>query len=663
MKNKEPNLTSPNREITTNKTLIRILIIFLAAFLLYFKTSDYLLTNFDDTPILSKILLSRDSNPAIKAFTTDAFFEQSAHPYYRPLQTLSFIIEMNLHETKSTHYMHLTNLILFALIACSIYLLALKLKVEEKMAFGGTLLFSVHPVFVSSVAWLPARGDLLLTLFSVLSILFFISFLKEKNIRAMLLTWLCFSVALFSKETAAFIPIIFLLYFFTINQARKVVLKHLILATAMLGTGILWFYLRANATGLNTANTDYSVKPSDILLNFISIPSCLSQLLLPYDLASIPAYSIFKTTLGLVVLLLIIYLIFKKTETDKSTKLFFFGWFLILLIPTFSLRIIHLDYLEHRFLLPSIGILLLVLSTASGKILKSKWFVLLLLAGLSTITFFKTSAYANELSFFDATINYKGKMNIALFQRGQYRINSGEYAAAKEDFDQYLKLVPNDYQAYANRGSAEIGLNLFADAAKDFEKGLFLKNDDALLHNNLGYAKLMMNDYDTAEKELNLAIHYDKNLSLAYNNRSKLYYQRKDYKAALADLDKEFLITKNISVYYAKGLIYLSLNKWEDAINEFEKYLSQNQSNADVYHEAAKAYGITENHTKAILYFSKAIILNPNNEKIYFDRAVERYNHKEYSEAISDCDMALQIKPDYPLASSMKISAEKLLLK
>ena len=176
MKKNNPKYSELNKNtIKENKLLnekkenqIRSLIIaFFVPILLYLQTINFKLTYFDDNSIISDNIgfLSHLKN-APQAFLTNAFIGTPSS-FYRPLQTLSYMIDIQLSGINDPWMFHLSNILLLGLISCSLFLLIKQFLIPQKLALLSTLIYCVHPLFVSSIAWIPARGDLQLTLFSL----------------------------------------------------------------------------------------------------------------------------------------------------------------------------------------------------------------------------------------------------------------------------------------------------------------------------------------------------------------------------------------------------------------------------------------------------------------------------------------------------------------
>ncbi|MGA2062560.1 MAG: hypothetical protein ABSG67_18925, partial [Thermoguttaceae bacterium] len=94
---------------------------------------------------------------------------------YWPMSNTTLWIEWRLWGMKSAGY-HLTNLILHIVEALLIWIVLRKLSIPG--AFLTAMIFALHPVNVQSVAWIAQRKNLMSMLFFLLSILWYLKFVK-----------------------------------------------------------------------------------------------------------------------------------------------------------------------------------------------------------------------------------------------------------------------------------------------------------------------------------------------------------------------------------------------------------------------------------------------------------------------------------------------------
>jgi hypothetical protein len=144
------------------------LFIALAVVVVYATAPTFRFIGFDDTEILKqRYFIIGDLSKIKLAFTTDAFLGTNG-TFYRPLQTVSFMLDALIGGPKPFIY-HFTNLVLYIVGSLCVYWLLLTLGYQRLSCLLLALLFALHPMFVPMVAWVPTRGDLLLTIFVIVS--------------------------------------------------------------------------------------------------------------------------------------------------------------------------------------------------------------------------------------------------------------------------------------------------------------------------------------------------------------------------------------------------------------------------------------------------------------------------------------------------------------
>jgi len=131
---------------------------------------------------------------------------------YRPFTVLTFAINERLAPGSARAY-HAVNILLHALVSVLIYLLATRIFDSRRLALIAAGLFAVHPIHTEAVTSLVGRAELLAAMFGVSAMLSMVAAdatthrVGQTALR--LLSVLCFSLALLSKESAVvFIPLI-----------------------------------------------------------------------------------------------------------------------------------------------------------------------------------------------------------------------------------------------------------------------------------------------------------------------------------------------------------------------------------------------------------------------------------------------------------------------
>jgi len=200
-----------------------------------------------------------------------------------------------------------------------------------------SLVFASHPILNQAVAWLPGRNDSLLALF-VLASFITLQFYFENGKKVFLwLHFFSFFLALFTKESAIFVPFLIILYSLWFLKEKKFLAR--IWPVLFLGWGVIftiWIYLRSIALSGSPLG---GYNPVDlfkaIFTNSPAILLYLGKVILPFNLSTLPTLVDSTLIYGWVALFLILVLILVSKNKDWKLIIFGLGWFLAFLLPSF----------------------------------------------------------------------------------------------------------------------------------------------------------------------------------------------------------------------------------------------------------------------------------------------------------------------------------------
>ena len=483
-----------------NKTYLAI--IFGFAVLLYAQTLSFGYTYHDDFILLVDEQEFWENDPKLLSFFVTPAHQSYFVFYYRPLQNLTYALDIKLSGSVYEPWsFHLTNVLIFALIGCALFLFLVRQKIRPLIAFWVSLLFCANPTFLASVAWIPARGDLFLTLFSLLAMISFVDFL-EKNYRLkdLIFTSLFFALALLSKETAVGLPLIFLAWFF-INSENKIPQKpHWLLAGALAVVGVFWLWLRTIAT----INVPIDVTFLSVLKNSLNFPTLFSQLVFPFEPMTYARFSVFKIMLGCLILAGFGVLTLKISKINKSIKwiaLISLVWVLVFLWPAFSVIPMDNYYLGHRFLLPAVGMFWL-LAAFANEIVSDKQYRLfrmgtLIVIGLfSVLTFWYSRVYETPETYFGAALKANPTNTMAWNGRGYYRQMHGDIDGAESDRLQTLRIDPENHSALRALALINVKRGRFAEAITYYDRVIAVDSTDHIAFLNRGILRSKFGDLE-----------------------------------------------------------------------------------------------------------------------------------------------------------------------
>jgi len=163
----------------------------------------------DDRPLILGDYMVKSFDHLDHLFTNDFFFRDEndmAYGYYRPLTTLTYVLDYALHADQPLGY-HVTNGLLHALCSALVVLLLLRLDLDWRAAVLGGALFAVHPIHTENVAWIAGRTDLVAFALAAICVLLHLESLDRshgvtaRRIR-IIGSAVAFALALLAKEMA-----------------------------------------------------------------------------------------------------------------------------------------------------------------------------------------------------------------------------------------------------------------------------------------------------------------------------------------------------------------------------------------------------------------------------------------------------------------------------
>ena len=226
-----------------------------------------------------------------------------------------------------------------------------------------------------------------------------------------------------------------------------------------------------------------------------------------------------------------------------------------------------------------------------------------------------TNEYNEAISFYSKCLEINEQYANAFFNRGNvYLDDLSDYKNAISDYQQFIRLIPNNPYGYYNLGKALSLLNRHDEAIIHYEKAITLKPDYAEAYVNCGLALSFLNRHDEA------IICYEKAITL-----------KPDYAEA----------------YVNCGSALSLLNRHDEAIICCEKAITLKPDYAEAYFNFGKALNLSNRHNGAIIYYEKAIALKPDYAEAYVNCGSVLGLLNRHDEALIHYEKAIAFAPDY----------------
>ncbi len=162
---------------------------------------------------------------------------------------------------------------------------------------------------------------------------------------------------------------------------------------------------------------------------------------------------------------------------------------------------------------------------------------------------------------------------------------------ALADYTYVLELDPEHVDALINRASILYERGEYSTARRDSERGLVLSPGNAQLLCTLGLIEMEEQQPEEAQRAFTAALERDPKLLAAWTNRAVLAFESGDPNAAIADLSQALNLSDSATVLYNRGIAYQSLERWQEAIDDYTRTLALSSDDAsDILYQRGICY-------------------------------------------------------------------------
>lgn len=650
--------TSQSKKTKKNKIILSLAGIVVLTLIVFFRTSDYGILNWDDNRYLyDNEVLQELSSENVKTIFSSFYFGN-----YHPLTTITYAVEHSLFGFNPKPY-HVTNIIFHLLNVILVFYFIYLLIGRIDLASIVALFFAVHPMHVESVAWISERKDVLYSFFFLAALISYFYYLsKGRKLKYLIISFILFILSLLSKSAAVTLPLIMLLmdYYLKRKYTHSIIIEKIPFIMLSVLFGVLAM-LSQNIEDAEMVIANFNWLDRIFLVSY-SIMFYIVKAFIPINLSAIHYYPIksgaalpFEFYLAPLGILMIIFLIYKskafKRELIFGSLFFLFTIFIVLQIIPIGRAIVS----ERYTYIPYIGIFFIISQfyyyvhsgkfSFSSKVKSYITYAIIAYALIfSLVSWNRVEVWENGVKLFSDVIKKYPDRYYGYWSRGNSFKDESKFKEAINDYTQVIRLKPDYYEAYTNRGLIKDYMQDYEEAIKDYERAIKLKPENAEAYNNRGLVYSKMSKFEKAIADYNKAINLDSSYYIVYYNRGLAKHNLRRYKDAIVDYDLSLkLKPKQHNVLLSKGLAHFALNEFEDAEKSYSKAIEINPDFAEAYNYRGVANVRLENVQKAIEDFTKAITIDPDYSEAYFNRGLTQIQTGNSNGACYDWNKASQL--------------------
>jgi len=303
------------------------------------------------------------------------------------------------------------------------------------------------------------------------------------------------------------------------------------------------------------------------------------------------------------------------------------------------------------------------------------------------IAYFNDHDYDKALQQFDQIIAALPNFEKPYYGRALILYRRGEFSKAKSDFEQVIKFNPNDYKPYFYLGKVSISLNQFGEAKKYLKKASELNPDYSKIYVELGNIYFTQQQYRDAIPHYRRALELDPEDVEALQNLGESFYRTQVYYSAYSQFQNLLKIEPdNAAANFMLGITAYKQAVLSELIEAFlelfdadlateskerKKLKGNTRERQDVYREMVTAFdrarkarsnfleatfnlALTYNDMgildSAIIYYQKAIQIQPDLVRAHIKLAKVYDERSEKQKALAEYKSVLAIDPGYFVA-------------
>ncbi|MBT28924.1 MAG: hypothetical protein CMO01_04610 [Thalassobius sp.] len=242
-----------------------------------------------------------------------------------------------------------------------------------------------------------------------------------------------------------------------------------------------------------------------------------------------------------------------------------------------------------------------------------------------------------------------------LMERAEENMRNGNYAAALEDANTLISLLPSRTSLYDFRARVYRNLQRFEDAVKDYDQIIKMEVLAAAasksevssvgIYIDKGFCLSRLGKHQQAIDAYNKALEVSPDNAIAYNYRGWSYFQLNDHEKALDDYRKALKLFPGLGTTISNlGLLKYYMGEKDSATYYLKKAITYDNT-LDFPHQVLGRFENSKgNDAAALVHYNDAIESDPLDANNYYLRAMTLLSLGKL-EALEDIEKALALNP------------------
>lgn len=525
-------------------------------------------------------------------------WENSHTGYYRPL--VYFIHRMDyLIWGMNPRGFRLTNIVLHLFTCLMLFKVLCFLIKEPTTPFWATCIFALHPVNTEAVSWISSRNNILAALFALSCLYCFLKYCEDRKYPRLILTFLFFTLSVFSKEFGLALFPILMFYQFFFEKKEENILNKLAVYLPLIFIVLGYFMLRKAATG----NWVVPFGSADLFQRLYFVPYLLiwniRLILFPFGLHNFivqyPADYFNGQVLISVICFGAIVLMAWKSRRDGLSGFAILSFFASLLPILNIFRTSSVTLVSMRWLYFPMIFAVFLFGGWVHRFLQLKYFFSRAILAIITIYMGTYSFMLNKYLWHDESAFYS--FEIHQFQNEYYYgglaenlFSRGDLVGAENYFKKAIETRPQTARNYINYAALALERNRAKAALETLKRAenlIMTKRERGEWYNNLGNAYFNLGKYTQAIGHIKEAITLNPNEPYLWGNLGVGYAKTDDYTKSINSIKKGLeRFPDSIDLKKKLSIVYIQMEAFEAALSIIES----------IPKEKWHAYGIDQLH-------------------------------------------------------------------